>query len=432
MFPGLNITLATGGAVLLAGVVALLLIVRGDLVPANTGLDRLRQRLGQERWIVGGALGMGVLAFALKMIVLLILSTFPERTITPLLTKETVLPVNTDFTTGRASHHRWKALPLQAPYPPGDPPTEAKIALGARLFQEPRLSRDGSLTCASCHAIVAQAGADGRRTALGIDKQRGSRNTPTVWNAAFQSRLFWDGRAKSLEDQALGPILNPIEMGMPSIETAADRLRADPTYRTAFSVAFGSNVPINGDSIARAIAAYERTLITPNTRYDQFIRGKTSALTEREKRGMWLFETVGCVQCHAGPNFSGASLIGPYRPFAPLHAVGTEADRTYHLTADKGKNALWRIPSLRNVALTAPYLHNGSVDTLEEAVRLMAKNQLGITLSGSAPTPAPHWLTQAGTFASPHPRSLNDEDIHAIVAFLGSLSAPRLERKTAP
>jgi cytochrome c peroxidase len=378
--------------------------------------------------MVGCALGMGVFAFTLKMAVTLTVSSYPEHTIKPLLPDAQPVDWVADPSPVTARPHRWEALPLRAPYPPNDPPTLAKTTLGERLFHDPRLSRDGSLSCASCHATRAKAGADGDAVATGIEGQKGDRNTPTVWNAAFQARLFWDGRATSLEDQALGPLLNPIEMGMRSVEDAAGRLRADASYRADFEQAFGEDAAIDGTTIARALAAYERTLITPHTRYDRFVRGDVHALTGREKRGMWLFESAGCVQCHAGPNFSGASLVGLRRPFAPLRVGGTEADRVHGLTTDRGRNGLWRIPSLRNVALTGPYLHNGSVTDLAEVVRIMASSQLGLSLTGAAPAPAPPWLPDVARFGAPRPRGLSDDDIDAIVAFLGSLSDPDLDR----
>jgi cytochrome c peroxidase len=254
------------------------------------------------------------------------------------------------------------------------------------LFFDPRLSEHGTLSCNSCHNVMA-GGDDNRPNSIGMHDARGGRGAPTVWNAAYQSVQFWDGRADSLEAQAKGPITNPIEMGMGSADVALERLRRVPDYLPLFAAAFpGSADPLTMDNVAKAIAAYERTLVTPDTPYDRYVKGDKSALTEQQVRGMRTFAELGCTACHSGANFSGPALL-PGQAFLvrfPTFA-GSSYDRQYDLLADTGRHALtgretdkhlWRVPTLRNVALTAPYLHNGQVATLDEAVRVMAKTQL--------------------------------------------------------
>ena len=306
----------------------------------------------------------------------------------------------------------WQALPERAPVPAGNPMSPAKIALGEKLFHDKSLSRDGKVACASCHD--AETGADGRPVSTGIGGRTGSRNAPTVRNAAFQARLFWDGRAGSLEEQAKGPLTNPVEMAMPDLAAVERRVAARPEYREAFARVFGGAVAI--DRIAAAIAAYERTLIDPDTPYDRYVRGDATALTEAQRRGMTLFENHGCRICHSGPNFSGASRFdtaNPYRAFPALPMFAAPFVTRYRLTRDLGRaepgarQGVWRVPSLRNVALTAPYFHNGAVETLEDAVRVMASAQLG--------RPVDRLDRNA----------IKDVDVADIVAFLKALSRPR-------
>lgn len=301
------------------------------------------------------------------------------------------------------------------------------------MFHDTALSRDRSVSCASCHDITGAAGTDRRPTAVGITGVPGRRNAPTVWNAAFQARLFWDGRAGSLEEQAMGPPLNPDEMGMPSYEAIEQRIMAEPAYHEAFAVAFGADQPITMRRIVQAIAAYERTLIAADTPYDRFVRGDTGALTHDQQRGMWLFQAIGCVFCHYGPNFSGASLLGPRNPYAALIASRSAYARAHDLGSDKGRaasgatNGVWRIPSLRNVALTAPYFHNGSVTELAEAVRVMATAQLNAEIGNDARLRrVAAWSLGQGTFTETDRLVLSDGDVDDIVAFLKSLSSDTL------
>ncbi len=301
---------------------------------------------------------------------------------------------------------QWEALPKQAPSPADNPQTAAKVELGKTLFFDPRLSEHGTLSCNSCHNVMG-GGDDNRPNSIGMHDARGGRSAPSVWNAAFLSAQFWDGRAATLEDQAKGPITNPIEMGMSDAKVAIERLQAIPDYLPLFKAAFPeSREPLTMDNVAKAIAAYERTLITPDTPYDRYVRGDKKALDAQQLRGMQTFAEVGCNACHMGANFSGPALPAGEGFFMKFpNIAGSEYDKKYDLLADTGRHSvtgkdsdrhLWRVPTLRNVALTAPYLHNGKVATLDEAVRLMAKTQLNKEL-----TPA---------------------QVKDLVAFLGSLS----------
>ncbi len=306
-----------------------------------------------------------------------------------------------------ATAYEWQALPDSAPTPGNNPMTAAKVELGKMLYFDPRLSSNGTLSCFSCHNVM-EGGDDHRPTSVGVHDQVGGRNAPTVWNAAFLSSQFWDGRAASLEAQAKGPIANPIEMGMPKLELAVQRIESILGYQEYFDQAFGSNTAISEDTIAMAIASYERTLITPDSPYDRFVKGDKNALTSAQQKGMQQFNDTGCTACHSGANFSGPALPQgqPFLMKFPAFADSPYVNQ-YGLTEDKGRAAttgkeedahLWRVPTLRNLTYTAPYFHNGSVKSLPEAVRVMASTQLNKTL-----TP---------------------DEVSNIVAFLGSLSGP--------
>ncbi len=298
-----------------------------------------------------------------------------------------------------------EALPATPPIPADNPMSAAKIALGQQLYFDPRLSVDGTVSCNSCHNVMSN-GTDNRPVSIGVGGQKGGRSAPTVWNAAFLSVQFWDGRAASLEEQAKGPILNPIEMGMPSAAATVARIQSIPGYAHAFAQVFAGKTPVTYEHIAMAIAAYERTLLTPNSAFDRYMKGDKKALSAQALRGMKLVEQTGCTGCHMGPDFAGPALpqgSGFYQKFPTFE--NNDYVQKYHLKDDMGRYAvtknvndqhLWRVPSWRNVALTAPYFHNGSVATLEEAVRVMAKTQLDKTLS--------------------------DGDVADIVAFLNSLT----------
>lgn len=300
---------------------------------------------------------------------------------------------------------QWQALPDTPPIPADNPQTAAKVKLGKTLFFDPRLSSTGTVSCNSCHNVMA-GGDDNRPNSVGVDGQTGGRGAPTVWNSAFLSVQFWDGRAPSLEEQARGPVTNPIEMGMKDWDTVIERLQKIPGYEALFQAAFEGQNLITADNAVKAIAAYERTLITPNSPYDRYVKGDETALTEQQIKGMNTFAKVGCTACHFGPNFSGPQLptgTGWFMKFPTFS--GSQYETKYQLIEDLGRYEVskeendkhkWRVPTLRNIALTAPYFHNGAVPTLSEAVRVMAKTQLN--------------------------QDLNDVQVQEIVEFLNSLT----------
>jgi cytochrome c peroxidase len=280
-----------------------------------------------------------------------------------------------------------EALPSQVPAPADNPVTEEKVLLGKLLYFDPRLSRDGTVSCNSCHNVMA-SGEDNRAVSVGVGGQKGDRSAPTVWNSAFLSVQFWDGRAATLEEQAKGPLTNPIEMAMPNHDEVIKRLKKIPGYKPYFEKAFGKKNPITIDHVAKAIASFERTLVAPS-RFDRWIKGESSALTPLEVKGFETAKTVGCFSCHMGSNFSGPSLPLGTGFFQKFPVYPSEYDQKYQLSQDLGRYKVtqqegdknrWRVPTLRNVALTAPYFHNGSVETLEEAIQVMGKTQLNVTL----------------------------------------------------
>jgi cytochrome c peroxidase len=306
--------------------------------------------------------------------------------------------------------YAWEALPTEAPAPEDNATTPEKVALGKQLYHDPRLSSTGTVSCSSCHNTMA-GGEDNRANSMGVNGQTGGRSAPTVWNAAFNKVQFWDGRAPSLEAQAAGPVTNPIEMGMKSWDDVVERLKTIDGYVKAFNDVFGKD-SISKENATKAIAAYERTLITPNSPYDKYVGGDKDALTAQQVRGMEKMAELGCVSCHSGPAFNGAGMFQrfPVNDNAYFNAQ-------YHFKKDKGlaevsKNPadehLFKVPTLRNIALTAPYFHNGSVKTLEDAVKVMAKVQLD--------------------------KELSKEDTADIVAFLNSLTGefPKQTMPTLP
>jgi cytochrome c peroxidase len=283
----------------------------------------------------------------------------------------------------------FEAIPLKAQHPAENPGTQDKVELGKMLFFDPRLSSKGTVSCNSCHA-VENSGTDNLQFSTGIEGKLGGRNSPTVFNSAFNSVQFWDGRANTLEDQAKGPMINPVEMGNPDHKIVVDRLNKIPGYVEYFKKVFPKEKEINIDNVAKAIAAFERTLITPSP-VDDFIRGKKTALSSQAIRGMQLVEKVGCTTCHMGVNYNGPTElpkgVGFYQKF-PTY-TDNEFVKKYDLMTDKGRFQetkdvedmhKYRVPTWRNVAITAPYFHNGSVKTLEEAVKVMAKTQLNVDL----------------------------------------------------
>jgi cytochrome c peroxidase len=299
----------------------------------------------------------------------------------------------------------WQALPDTAPAPEDNPTTDAKVELGKMLYMDPRFSSTGTVSCNSCHNVM-EGGEDSRTFSMGVHGKTGGRNAPTVWNSAFHSVQFWDGRADLLEDQAKGPVANPVEMGMKDVEEAMDRVKQIPGYKPYFEKAFGKD-SMTVDNAAKAVAAFERTLITPNSPYDRYVKGDKKAMTEQQVRGMETFAAAGCASCHSGPAFNGPKMAfgqGFYAKF-PTFAENNEYNTKYNLSADKGREEvtgkaadanMFRVSTLRNITDTAPYFHNGSVNDLSEAVRVMARSQLN--------------------------KDLTDKEVEDIVAFLGALT----------
>ncbi len=285
-------------------------------------------------------------------------------------------------------------LPKQPPIPQDNPVTPAKVALGKQLYFDARLSLTGTHSCNACHNVMA-GGDDGRAVSVGVNGKTGTRSAPTVWNAAFSTVLYRDGRARSLEEQVKSHLLSPTEMGMPDEQAVVARIAAIPGYRSQFYKIFGGKEPVSYDNITKAISTYERTLVTPNSAYDHYLRGDKKALSPDAKRGLEAFQKVQCVSCHFWVNLAGpvpglAFQMGEgfYELFP--NYPGTEYEKRYQLADDLGRynvtgietdRRMWRVPSLRNVAVTAPYFHNGAVKTLEEAVRVMGKTQLNKDLT---------------------------------------------------
>ena len=283
-------------------------------------------------------------------------------------------------------------LPATFTAPDGATPTRAQVDLGRRLYYETLLSSNHNVSCNSCHPLNGY-GADGRRVSFGDAGQPGGRNSPTVYNAAGQAVQFWDGRAPTVEEQAKGPVLNPAEMAMPSPEAVLAHLRAMPEYRAAFRAAFPSSAdPVTYDNLGFAIGAFERGLVTPS-RWDRFLAGNHAALNAQERRGAKTFVATGCTSCHNGALVGGSSMqrVGLVRPWPAQQDSGR-----YMVTHQPGDVFVFKVASLRNVMQTGPYFHDGSVASIDTAIRLMARHQLG--------------------------KDLSDGDVADVHAFLGSLT----------
>jgi len=263
-------------------------------------------------------------------------------------------------------------LPAIAPIPENNTMTQEKIELGKMLFFEPRLSGSNWISCATCHNPVFGY-TDRIPRALGHGMAEGPRNTPTVLNAAFLNLQFWDGRAKTLEEQALGPIQAGVEMNQ-KLDLAVQTLKGIPEYVSRFKRVFGEEDPIKQENLAKAIAAFERTLITPNSPFDRYLQGDKQALSEKAQKGMALFIKKGCVDCHAGPILSDSD-------FHAIIVPGSTDLGRYTVTKNEAEKHAFRTPTLRNVELTAPYMNNGSVPDLDLAVKLMGREALGLELS---------------------------------------------------
>lgn len=258
-------------------------------------------------------------------------------------------------------------LPSIPEIPADNTMTPVKIELGKMLFFDPRLSSSGVVSCASCHN-PSFAFTDRVSRALGHKHQVGPRNTPTALNAAFLSVQFWDGRAKTLEDQALGPIQASVEMNE-TLDNVVARLKAIPRYSLMFKEAFGEKDPVTPVNIAKAIAAFERTLVTPNAPFDRFLMGDKGAIGERAKKGWELFQKKGCNACHSGPNFTNSG-------FFRIQVPGSTDLGRFEVTKKEEDKYLFRVQTLRNIALTYPYFNNGSVWALKDAVKIMSREML--------------------------------------------------------
>jgi cytochrome c peroxidase len=267
-------------------------------------------------------------------------------------------------------------------------PNRAEVDLGRMLYYDNLLSGGHDVSCNSCHPLNAY-GADGRPVSYGDAGHTGSRNSPTVYNAAGQAHQFWDGRAASVEEQAKGPILNPAEMAMPEPAAVLEHLQALPAYRAAFHAAFpGEPNPITYDNVGRAIGAFERGLVTP-ARWDRLLTGDRSALSRQEVRGAREFVANGCAACHNGVLVGGGSL----QPLGRARQWPVRADSgRFAVTGNPADLYVFKVPTLRNVAQTGPYFHDGSVSSLDEAIRLMARHQVGRELSAQQVADIHAWL----------------------------------------
>jgi cytochrome c peroxidase len=291
----------------------------------------------------------------------------------------------------------FKALPAVAENPE-NPLTPEKVKLGKLLYFDKRLSAKGNNSCNSCHNLNT-FGVDNLPTSPGDEGKNGDRNSPTSFNAALHTMQFWDGRAKDVEEQAGMPILNPVEMNIPSEAFLLKRLKEIELYKTQFAAAFPeSKEPVTYDNLKKAIGAFERTLLTPS-RFDEYLTGKKDALTADEKRGMLAFFDAGCNTCHNGVAIGGNSLqkFGSFYDYREFLKGGKNDEGRKDVTKSEFDKDFFKTPSLRNVTKTHPYFHDGSVAGLEDAIKIMAKLQLD--------------------------KDLTDEEAGSIKTFLQSLEA---------
>jgi cytochrome c peroxidase len=289
----------------------------------------------------------------------------------------------------------FKPLPEVAENP-DNPLTAAKIDLGRMLYYDTRLSADRTVSCATCHDLFS-FGDDGAPVSTGIGGQKGTRSAPTVYNAAIHVAQFWDGREPNVERQAMGPPLNPIEMGMKDAAHVESVLKSIPGYVELFAQAFpAENDPVTFENLGKAIGAFERKLLTPSP-FDAYLKGDENALTDKQKAGLNEFLNMGCATCHNGMGVGGhmyqkVGLFHPWDP--PLVDMGR-----FEATKNEAEKGMFKVPSLRNITETAPYFHNGAVENLGYAVEKMAYYQLGKGLE----------------------TEITHEQITSIVAFLGAL-----------
>lgn len=263
----------------------------------------------------------------------------------------------------------FEPLPHFPPIPADNSLTPEKVELGKMMFFEPRISSSGVISCATCHN-PALGWADRIPRATGHDGQIGERNTPTVLNSGFLGSQFWDGREPDLEGQALGPIEADVEMAM-DLDSALERLTGFDLYQEKFAAAYPEDEdPINANNLAMALASFQRTLNTPNSPFDRYLRGDMEALDQQEKDGMVAFVDNGCVACHRGPNLSDSQ-------FHRIQVPGSTDVGRFDVTGEESDRHKFRTPTLRNVAVTYPYMNNGATETLEESVAIMGSEMLG-------------------------------------------------------
>ncbi|MEE9132961.1 MAG: cytochrome-c peroxidase [Gemmatimonadota bacterium] len=302
----------------------------------------------------------------------------------------------------------FKPLPDSPPALENTPMTPESIELGRMLYFDPRLSASWLISCNTCHNM-GLGGVDLLETSIGHGWQKGPRNAPTVLNAVFNIAQFWDGRAKDLKEQAMGPVQAAVEMNS-TPERAVATLQSIPEYVERFETVFpAAEEPVTFENMARAIEAFEATLLTPGARFDQYLEGKSNALGAMEKRGLSLFMDKGCSACHGGVNVGGAG----YFPFGVVEKPGADIlppdDKgRFAVTNTAADEYVFKAPTLRNIELTPPYFHSGKVRGLEQAVGVMSSAQLG--------------------------QQLDDDEIYAITAFLRTLTGeqPTVEYPILP
>lgn len=334
-------------------------------------------------------------------IVLIMMKRARYQAISKLLTVSAVMAAWTGSTAdleqpSQAELQGYKQLFKPALLPLSDQPRsavdQAKVDLGRALYYDTRLSKDDSISCNSCHNLEAY-GVDNQQFSPGVGGHLGGRNSPTSYNAYAHIAQFWDGRASTVEEQAKGPILNPVEMAMPSAEAVIEKLKGIEGYEEMFKQAFPESAePLNYNHVGLAIGAFERNLTTPS-RFDQFLNGSQDALSAMELNGARVFVTKGCVTCHSGTLLGGQTYqkLGLVKPWP----CGDDNGR-FAVTQNEADKMMFKVPSLRNVEKTAPYFHDGSSKTLEDAVSKMAWHQLG--------------------------QKLTDAETEALLAFLKSLT----------
>ncbi|MDA8155175.1 MAG: cytochrome-c peroxidase [Actinomycetota bacterium] len=276
----------------------------------------------------------------------------------------------------------FKPIPQKVSRIRGKPLTQEKVRLGKALYFDPRLSASDLISCNTCHN-VGMGGIDFQETSIGHRWQKGPRNAPTVFNSIFNIAQFWDGRAKDLKQQAQGPMQASVEMNN-TPQNVVKTIKSMPGYIAIFKKAFpGEANPVTFENAAEAIEAFEATLITPNSPFDEYLKGNSKALTASQKEGLKLFIDKGCGRCHGGINMGGAG----YYPFGlvespPSEIMAGDAGR-YKITRSKADQYVFKAPSLRNIALTPPYFHSGKVWDLKEAIKIMGAAQLGISLTSA-------------------------------------------------